>query len=241
MEDLMSVCSKCGNVVADTASFCPKCGNKVTPVVNQAAPNFTAQPQPQPQPNQAFNQQQPGFGAPVQNAPKKNFKESFNKFVEKLPVNKKQLAIIAGAVCAVIVFLIVLFGVVLRTPGYEKPLKIVEKSVNKNDFSSLSKAFVPKSLSSNYDLVENISGVDASDLLLMTNYSLKVINKQKLSDYELAQYNYNSYLASYGVTFTQGYKLYVQETGAYKGTMDQNYDTFVVGKYKGSWYIIDID
>lgn len=40
----MSVCSKCGNVVADTASFCPKCGNKVTPVVNQAAPNFTAQP-----------------------------------------------------------------------------------------------------------------------------------------------------------------------------------------------------
>ena len=239
MEDLMSVCSKCGNVVADTASFCPKCGNKVTPVVNQAAPNFTAQPQPQP--NQAFNQQQPGFGAPVQNAPKKNFKESFDKFIEKLPVNKKQFAIIAGALCAVIVFLILLFGVILRTPGYEKPIKLVEKGVNKNDYTTFSKAFVPKNLTMSADLVEDISGVDASDLFSMSNYSIKIVNKQKLSDYELTQYNYNSELASYGVTFTKGYKLYVSQTGAYKGNMNQSYDTFIVGKYKGSWYIIDID
>ena len=241
MEDLMSVCSKCGNVVADTASFCPKCGNKVTPVVNQAAPNFTAQPQPQPQPNQAFNQQQPGFGAPVQNAPKKSFKESFDKFIEKLPVNKKQFAIIAGALCAVIVFLIVLFGVILRTPGYEKPLKFAEKGINKNDYTTFSKAFVPKNLTMSADLVEDVSGLDASDLFYVTNYSLKIVNKQKLSDYELTQYNYSSELASYGVTFTKGYKLYVSQTGAYKGNMNQSYDTFIVGKYKGSWYIIDTE
>lgn len=233
----MSVCSKCGNVVADTASFCPKCGNKVTPVVNQAAPNFTAQPQP----NQAFNQQQPGFGAPVQNAPKKSFKESFDKFIEKLPVNKKQFAIIAGALCAVIVFLIVLFGVILRTPGYEKPLKLAEKGINKNDYTTFSKAFVPKNLTMSADLVEDVSGLDASDLFYVTNYSLKIVNKQKLSDYELTQYNYSSELASYGVTFTKGYKLYVSQTGAYKGNMNQSYDTFIVGKYKGSWYIIDTE
>ena len=43
------------------------------------------------------------------------------------------------------------------------------------------------------------------------------------------------------ILYDKGYKLYVSQTGAYKGNMNQSYDTFIVGKYKGSWYIIDTE
>ena len=122
-------CSKCGNELKEGARFCSVCGNPVKQV-QSAQSAATAETNEERQ--GVFSQQQ-GFTA--QDMQYQQMAGS------AAPVKKNKNLWLLAIPAAILVILLVIFGIkAVLSPAYLKPVKYMEKALNKQDINLMKKA-----------------------------------------------------------------------------------------------------
>ena len=222
-------CSKCGNELKEGAKFCSVCGNPV----KQAASGNAGQAQNEQSTaavgaNGAFSGQQ-GFTAQDM---------QYQQMTEAgAPATKKKNLWILAIPAAIIVLLLVIFGIKgIVSPAYLKPVKYMEKAMNQQDAELLRKA-VPDEYAA--WMTDDIMGYMFDE---DSNYkvTIKVTDKDKIARKDLEETLIDDYsvLDSIAEDAKAGYILDAEITVKEDGDKDSQDVTIVVAKVDGKWVIV---
>ena len=222
-------CSKCGNELKEGAKFCPVCGNPV----KQAASGNAGQAQNEQSTaaagvNGAFSGQQSFTAQDMQ----------YQQMVgTAAPANKNKNLWILAIPVAIIVFLLVVFGMKgIVSPAYLKPVKYMEKAINQQDIDLMKKA-VPDEYAAwmTDDIVGYMFDSD-SDYKI----TIKVTDKEKIAKKDLEETLIDDYsvLDSIAEDAKAGYILDVELTAKQDGEKDTQDGTLIVAKVDGKWVIV---
>lgn len=227
-------CSKCGAQLADGAKFCVTCGTPVaetpvTPVAPQAAQAAPQQAKPATDVKGTLNGVADKLTDSVNKATKKNFKKP------------AVLGVCCGAVVLVVVLLIVIIANIAGG-AYKKPIKNFAAGIKSGSEKKIACALAPKkALDGDYDVADSFIDEDIQKFDAKILYKHKVTSKDDREDYIE-----NSYLARVvdedadDIKIKDMYKVVVHFDVKEDGEKSCSTMEMVVGKYKGSWYILSL-
>lgn len=219
-------CTNCGSNLSNDTLFCNNCGTKVVGQQQQATMNTGTVPF-------AVNQGSTYGGV---------------QYPQKRGKNKWMIPAIVGATVAII---ILLWVVLMATPGYSKPVKYMVKGMQKGNYSVMLKAY-PSFMRD--EMEEQILGYsdDAKEAMkkmhgiLVAGYgkdfsiSYKVMDKEKIDSSEVEDLEENiNYRYDKDVDIEAAYELEVKLT--IKGELNRNSTTTTITVFKmgSKWYTID--
>ncbi len=237
-------CGQCGAQLNDNATFCTNCGASITP--QQTAAQQTSAPVS-------------GFQQAAQNINMNTIKDAVSmeniKNLKSKP-NKLTIAIL-GILLALIIILVIILCAIFGGGSYKTPIDNLVKVYNKGDGDALEDLMPPyyddmsEALSGLADVdfdekAEEIRDEFEDEFGEDAKMSYEIIDKEKLDDDELDDYNAMSSLTSllsdkkaskYEVT--KAYQLTVKFT--VEGDDDDSSEKMdiVVGKMDGEWCLLD--
>lgn len=224
------VCSKCGAELKEGAKFCVTCG---TPVA-EAPATETVNPAP--------------AAAPQQSAQPTDVKKTVNDAADKLTeaVNKatkkefKKPVVLGVCAAAVVLVLVILISIIANVAGgaYKKPINNLAKGINKENDKKIATCFAPnKCFDGDYDdIADSYKGLE--------NVKFKIYDKHKVNKADREKYIERSQLAKWvdedtdDIKLSQCYKVIVHMEYEYSDNKSCVATELVVGKYKGTWYIL---
>ena len=238
----MSICSKCGANVPDGSNFCVACGTPVAPAPQPQAQPFNGQPQnfqqAQAKPQMNFNdvKKQASEGADkLTDAVNKATKQNFGK------------PVVIGVCAALVVVVIAIIITILAHAiggGYAKPIKKFAKALDKNKYTYMVDAMVPSKYQ-NTDAKSNIKDY-VERYEDYESYEIEVYDAHEVDEDEALDYSeeYSDDLQSLcddddiDIEFSKVMKVTCHVSYEDEDGDEYCYATeFVVGKYKGKWYL----
>ena len=228
-------CSKCGNELKEGAKFCSVCGNPVKQA--QAASGNAGQAQN----GQSAAASGTNAGMNGASSVQQGFTAQDMQYQQMAgagaPANKNKNLWILAIPAAIIVLLLVIFGIKgIVSPAYLKPVKYMEKAMNQQDITLLKKA-VPDEYAAwmTDDVMSYMFDEDS-------NYkvTIKVTDKEKIAKKDLEETLIDDYyvLDSIAEDAKAGYVLDAEITVKEDGDKDSQDVTIVVAKVDGKWVIV---
>lgn len=166
---------------------------------------------------------------------------------EALNGPKKDQYMLIGAAAVGVIFIVILLSIIgVFKPAYEKPIDNFVKSISKNEYDYLKKAFPKYRLKGNKDSFKDT--IDEINEELEDEYGkrfklkYKITDKDKLDEDDLEDYedDIKDYYDK-KVKVTNGYELEVEFKASGDGEKDDKDGDFIVLKIDGKWYITSAD
>lgn len=237
-------CGQCGAQLNDNATFCTNCGAGITP--QQAAAQQTSSPVS-------------GFQQAAQNINMSAIKDAVSvESIKNLRSKPNKLTIaVLGVLLVLVIVLIIIICAIFGGGSYKTPLNNIVKVYNKGDGDALEDLMPPyyddisEALGDLMDVDFDEEAQDIRDEFEDefgedAKISYEIIDKEKLDDDELDDYNAMSSLTSLmsdkkasKYEITKAYQLTVKFTLEGEDDDETEKMDLVVGKMDGEWCLLD--